>query len=91
MAVTPKLNNILLQFFGQFEPHTLPLSVTFQHRPKKNICVYTYATYQTHSLHFSLNKSMERAGKLSRFFCSTSPYVLGLEWRTFWSARTHKK
>jgi hypothetical protein len=35
MAVTPKWNNILLQFLGQLEPHTLPLGVTFQHRPKQ--------------------------------------------------------
>jgi len=35
MAVAPKWNNILLQFLGQFKPHTLPLGFTFQHRHKQ--------------------------------------------------------
>ena len=34
MAVTPTWNNIL-QFLGQFQPHTLPLGVTFQQRSKQ--------------------------------------------------------
>ena len=34
MAVTPKWNNIL-KFLGQFQPHMLPLGVTFQQSSKQ--------------------------------------------------------
>jgi len=76
-VVYPERSEILLQFLHHFTAHSLPFSVTCQHRPQH--FAQNSAVCKTHTQQFPLRSRVGQLQKHIEFFYSSSSHVLDFQ------------